>query len=124
MNRDLALESGLPASIELEKLVLGAVLAGTEFEHVAKFLQDADFLREHHRRIFGCMTETYKSGRPIGVASIALALQYRNQLQRNGVSYLADLSNVPTPLVNLDYYCRMVKQKAILRKTVSSCKTS
>lgn len=119
MSMDLALEKGLPASLDCERLVLGALLTGTEFQLVAGVVQVGDFSLEKHRRIFECMAETYKSGTRIDTVSIAEGLRRRNQLEScDGVGYLVDLFDVPDRLVNLDYYCKTVKDKSILRRTI------
>jgi replicative DNA helicase len=115
---DLALEHGLPASLHCEKLVLGALLTGTEFLLVAGILQAEDFSIERHRRILTCIGEVYESGTRIDTVSVAEALRSKGQLETNSVSYLAELIDVPYPLVNLDYYCKTVKDKSILRRII------
>jgi len=49
---DVLVEKGLPAAVETEKLILGAMLNGQSPANVMGALQAADFSLEKHRRIF------------------------------------------------------------------------
>src|SRR5579863_3319962 len=121
MSRDLALEKGLPAAVEFEALVLGALLAGVaEYQLVAGVLASDAFFLEKHRRVFDSMSEAYTAGAPISIVSIAEVLRRRNQLDScDGISGLATLaSDVPDRLVNLEHYCTAIKDKSILRKLI------
>jgi replicative DNA helicase len=126
MSRDLALEKGLPASLDCERLVLGAVLTGAQYQLVAGIVQAEDFFLEPHRRIFLRMGELYTAGHPIGVHSVGVELQRKGQLEscrhgaEGGLSYLAWLTDGLAPLSNLDYYCQEIKNKSILRRLISS----
>jgi replicative DNA helicase len=122
VSNDLALERGLPASLESERLVLGAILSGAEYQLVAGLLQVDDFSIEKHRRIFLRIGELYAAGAPITTYSVGIELQRQGQLEScDGITYLAELSDIPT-LANLDYYCHVVKNKALARRTIFSAK--
>lgn len=124
MSRDVALEKGLPASLEYERLVLGALLTGAEYQLVAGIVQAKDFSRESHQLIFLRMGDLYKAGHPISVHSVALELQRHGQLDTcrhgavGGTSYLADLTDGLPDLTGLDYYCQVIKDKSILRRVM------
>src|SRR4029077_18353120 len=104
MSRDLALEKGLPAAVAFEKLALGALVTGTEFQLVAGVLGADDFSLERHRRIFLRMGELYTRGERIDRMTVANALMKQNQLEVDGVSYLASLDEGMPALSNLDSY--------------------
>ena len=118
MSQDLALEKGLPASLDCEKLVLGALITGTEYQLVAGTLEADDFSLEKHRRIFLRMGELYNRGERIDRVTVANELRKQNQLEVDGVSYLASLDEGMPALANLESYVQIVKDKAILRRIV------
>ena len=53
---DYSLERGLPASIEAERSILGAILLDNSlYDQAAELLKPDDFSLDGHRRIFGRM---------------------------------------------------------------------
>jgi replicative DNA helicase len=60
---DIALEKGLPANIDAEKFVLGAILLDdSNFVQVAGHLDAEDFSLEKHKRIFLRMHDLAERG--------------------------------------------------------------
>ena len=61
---DLALQRGLPANVDAERFVLGAILMDdSNFVSVAGTLDLEDFSLEKHRRIFLRMAELPRAAR-------------------------------------------------------------
>lgn len=78
---DLALQKGLPANIDAERFVLGAILVDdTNFVSVAGSLDLEDFSLEKHRRIFLRMTELAARGESIDRLTVANELMKYGQL--------------------------------------------
>ena len=62
----LALQKGMPSNLDVERLVLGAVLLDDRmFVSVAAVLTPQDFSLEKHRRIFRRMVELQARGERI-----------------------------------------------------------
>src|SRR5579863_9583603 len=117
---DIALERGLPANLDAERFVLGAILMDDAlYIQVAGSLESEDFSLEKHRRIYLRMAELYNRGERIDRVTVANELMKQNQLESvDGVSYLVSLDEGLPALANLDSYVRIVKDKAVLRRII------
>lgn len=115
--RDLALERGLPLALDAEKFVLAGILMGAG-ANVTALLKDTDFGIERHQRIYRAMLELESKGKAIDRATVAWELKRLNQLEADGVSYLASLDEGLPTLVNLDAYVSMVRDKSVLRQSI------
>lgn len=110
-----------PHSLEAEQAVLASVLLNNDLMNgVVEILRSEDFYQGVHRTLFSAMLDLYERGRAIDPLTIAEALKAKDgEAPTGGVSYLSELiANVPTIANALDY-ARMVKEKAILRKTIA-----
>jgi replicative DNA helicase len=117
---DIALERGLPANVDAERLILGAILTDElAFVQVAGVLDPDDFSLEKHRRIFARMRELHERGEKIDRVTLANELMKHGQLESvDGLSYLVSLDDGLPRIFNLDGYVRIVKDKAILRRLI------
>ena len=117
---DIALEKGLPANLDAERFVLGAVLMDDAlYVQVAGALEASDFSLEKHRRIFLRMGELYERSERIDRVTVANELLKQNQLESvDGVSYLVSLDEGLPVLSNLESYIRIVKDKSVLRRII------
>jgi replicative DNA helicase len=117
---DIALEKGLPANIDAEKFVLGAILLDdSNFIQVASFLDVEDFSLEKHRRIFLRMRDLADRGERIDRVTVANELMKQNQLESvDGLSYLVSLDDGLPQIFALESYVKIVKDKSTLRRIV------
>ncbi len=117
---DIALEKGLPANIDAEKFVLGAILLDdSNFIQVASFLDLEDFSLEKHRRIFLRMRDLADRGERIDRVTVANELMKQNQLESvDGLSYLVSLDDGLPQIFALESYVKIVKDKSTLRRIV------
>ncbi|MGB6942456.1 MAG: replicative DNA helicase [Bryobacteraceae bacterium] len=117
---DIALERGLPANLDAERFVLGAILMDDAlYIQVAGALEAEDFSLEKHRRIFLRMGELYARGDRIDRVTVANELMKQNQLESvDGITYLVSLDEGLPTLANLESYVGIVKDKAILRRII------
>jgi replicative DNA helicase len=117
---DFALERGLPANIDAEKFVLGAILLDdSNFVQVAGMLDADDFSLEKHRRIFLRMHDLATRGERIDRVTVANELMKQNQLESvDGLSYLVSLDDGLPQIFALDSYVKIVKDKSTLRRIV------
>jgi replicative DNA helicase len=117
---DLALERGLPANLDAERLVIGSILLDdTTFPLVLTALKPDDFSLEKHRRIFLRMGELYQRGERIDRVTVANELMTQNQLESvDGVSYIASLDEGLPQLVNPESYVRIVKEHSSHRQLI------
>jgi len=117
---DIALEKGLPANLDAERFVLGAVLIDDTFLiQVAGALEPDDFSLEKHKRIYSRMVDLSGRGERVDRVTVANELMKHNQLESvDGLTYLVSLDDGLTQILNLDSYIRIVKDKAVLRRII------
>lgn len=111
-----------PQNIEAEQSVLGGILIENgSINKVVEILAPDDFYREAHRRIYDAMVELSERDEPADLITLTNELRKRGQLDGiGGASYLASLiDSVPTA-ANIEYYARIVREKAILRKLIET----
>jgi replicative DNA helicase len=116
----MVFEKGLPANLDAERLVLGAVLLDdSAFVSMAAALTAADFSVERHRRIFRRMGELHERREHIDRVTVANALlRFRELESCGGLSYLVSLDDGLPQILNLDAYVQIIKDKAALRQIV------
>jgi replicative DNA helicase len=110
-------QRGMPASIDAEKSILGAVLLdNSAFAQASEHLKPEDFYLDSHQRIFARMLELSGTGRPIDMITLAEELGQHKELEAiGGVAYLSSLTDGLPRLGNLEHYVRIVRDKAMLR---------
>jgi KaiC/GvpD/RAD55 family RecA-like ATPase len=118
------LTTGLPANMDAERFVLGAVLLdGSRFSEVAD-LETDDFSLESNRRIFRRMKDLEGRREGIDRVTIAEELARHNELGPDGLSYLTSLDEGMPHLVHLDSYVRILRNKGALRRTILAAQTA
>ena len=117
---DPTLERGLPAAVDVERLVLGAILRNDQlYPDAAAMLTADDFALAKHQLIWRRMTELYDAGERIDRVTLTTALRDRSELEAvDGLSYLVSLDDGLPELANIEGYCRIVLEKARLRKII------
>lgn len=119
----MANESARPASLDGEVVILGACLLEPDAVNVAtELLEPEDFSLDSHRRIFACIAELAEIGEPVDHTIVVEELLKRKQLVAVGDRpYLMYLTEGIPRRLNIANYCRIVKDKAVLRSIMSTC---
>ncbi|MBM18054.1 MAG: replicative DNA helicase [Epsilonproteobacteria bacterium] len=120
--REKLLGKTLPAQIEAEKSVLGAVLLDdTCFGTVEETLQAKDFYLPGHQMIYKSMLELAKANQRIDMITLQDTLTKHGELESVGdVSYLMELQeNIPA-FGMLEQHVKIIRTKSILRDLISS----
>jgi replicative DNA helicase len=115
-------ERTLPHNLEAEKSVLGAILVHNEaFNHAAELIDSRDFFRDAHRRIFDRMVALSERGDAIDFVTLKEELSRGGELDEvGGPAYIASLADGVPRSANVEYYARIVKEKATLRNLIHS----
>lgn len=109
-----------PWNNEAEQAVLGAMLLDQDAAlRAAELIDDSMFYREPHRRLYRAMLALTEQRTVIDHVTLRDELVRRNELDAVGGSgYLAELlESVPTA-ANVEFHCRIIKEKAILRRLI------
>jgi len=111
-----------PQNLEAEMAVLGAMLLEEEaLMQAAELLEAEAFYKEAHRKLFAIFLELYKHNRPVDLVTVTDELRKQNALEDiGGPSYLAGLTSVVPTAANVEHYCRIVKEKAVLRALITA----
>ena len=109
-----------PWSPEAEQSVIGAMLLDSDAGLTAvELLSDTDFYREGHRRIFRAMSALLERGDVIDPVILRDELERRGDLGASGgTDYLAELLDVVPTAANVEYHCRIVREKSLLRRLI------
>lgn len=113
----------LPRNLDAERSILGAVLLhSVDAYPAASAIVDAQhFFREAHRRIFGKMALLVARGEAIDFVTLTEALRRSDELDKvGGPGYIASLVDGVPRSTNVEFYARIVREKASLRNLVFS----
>jgi replicative DNA helicase len=120
---DLTLETGLPANLDAEKTILGAILLdNAAHAEAAEHIKPDDFSLDSHRRIFLRMSELIDTGRTVDIVTLSNELsRYKEVEAVGGVAYLASLTEGLPRRPVIEDYIRIVKDKSLLRRLMGIC---
>jgi replicative DNA helicase len=107
----------LPANVEAERSILGAVLLDNlAYNQAAEHLKPEDFLLDSHRRIYARMTDLADSSRSIDLITLAEELGRHGELESiGGVAYISGLLDGVPDRPSIEHYIKIVRDKALLR---------
>ncbi len=111
-----------PQNIEAEQSILGGLLLeASAFDQVSDLLTEEDFYKPAHQIIYRSIKELHaKSERP-DLLTISNLLETKRELEPiGGSSYLASLLEKTISAANILSYCRIVREKSLLRKLITT----
>ena len=88
---------------------------------VLQFLHPEDFYRENNGQIYRATLNLFAAGEPIDNVTVAAELQKLGVLDRiGGRAHLASMQSAVPTAANIEYYGRIVKEKAYKRRLISA----
>ncbi|RMF92441.1 MAG: replicative DNA helicase [Candidatus Schekmanbacteria bacterium] len=113
-----------PHSVDAEKSVLGGILLDNYSINICLEVINADdFFVKSNKIIFETMVELDKMGSAIDLVTLKEHLDKKKQLEAvGGILYLSSLLEVIPTSANILHYAKIVKEKSMLRKILSSSK--
>ncbi|OGP62817.1 MAG: replicative DNA helicase [Deltaproteobacteria bacterium RBG_13_53_10] len=119
---DLSSHKLPPQHLEAEQSVLGGILIENDaINKVTEILTPDDFYRDAHRRIFNALVNLSERDEPADLITLTNELRHLDQLDSvGGASYVAGLIDQVPTAANIEYYAKIVKEKAILRKLIET----
>ena len=110
-------DRGMPASVEAERAILGAVLLDNQaYPQAAEGLKPDDFSLDSHRRIYLRMMELSETGKAVDFVTLTEQLGQHKEIEAvGGVAYVTSLTDGLPRVKNIEQYVRIVKDKSLLR---------
>src|SRR5437016_13438908 len=111
-----------PHDLDAEMSVLGSILLDPlSIAKVLQFLHPEDFYRENNGQIYRAALDLFAAGEPIDNVTLASQLQGMGLLERvGGRAQLASMQGSVPTAANIEYYGRIVKEKAYKRRLISA----
>jgi len=111
-----------PHDLDAEMSILGSILLDPlSIAKVLQFLHPEDFYRENNGQIFRAALDLFAAGEPIDNVTLASQLQQMGLLDRvGGRAQLASMQSAVPTAANIEYYGRIVKEKAYKRRLISA----
>src|SRR6266567_3852821 len=111
-----------PHDLDAEMSVLGSILLEPlSIAKVLQFLHSEDFYRENNGQIYRAALDLFAAGEPIDNVTLASQLQSMGLLDRvGGRAQLASMQSTVPTAANIEYYARIVKEKAYKRRLISA----
>lgn len=115
-------ELSVPASIEAEQALLGAVLiAPASYINVASYVREDDFFLLRHQHIWAAMSRLSDRREPIDLLTVSEELDAAKQLGViGGAAYLAQLANSSPTSIHAEFYAQLVERAAVRRRLLKA----
>ncbi len=110
-----------PQNIDAEQAVLGALFLEPEaFYRVADIIRPGDFYQHGHRLIYEAAVGLQEEGEPVDLVTVTDRLRRDGVLEKvGGAAYVASLVEMVPTATNIEYYARIIEEKALLRTLIS-----
>ena len=110
-----------PHSIEAEQSLLGGLLLdNSAWDRIADIVNETDFYRDDHRRIFRRIRQLVEQAKPADVVTVFEAIEKHNEIeQAGGLAYLSEIANNTPSAANIRRYAEIVHERAVLRRLVA-----
>jgi replicative DNA helicase len=120
---DIEFERGLPASLDAERTILGAVLLDNHaYSEAASSIRADDFALTAHQRVFARMGELIDRNHVVDIVTLSEELARRKEIESvGGVAWLASLTEGLPRRLSIEEYVRIVKDKSLLRQLINIC---
>ncbi len=111
-----------PQHVEAEFSVLGGLMLDSEaFDQVGDSLEVQDFYTPAHQIIYRTILDLHQKTQPIDLVTVTNHLISKNELETiGGSSYLLTLLEKVISSANIDTHAKIIKEKALLRKLIST----
>ena len=111
-----------PSAVDVERVVLGSMILDVEaVPKVMETLQPECFYDKKNQLIFEAMISLFESNEPIDTVSLYEELNKNSKIDgAGGPAYLSKLAQDVSSAANVEYHSKVILEKWILRKLISS----
>ena len=112
----------MPQNIDAEEAILGAILVSPScMNKVVEHLIPESFYKPAHRYVYEAMLQLYNGEDKIDIVSVSDVLNINQKLELvGGRAFINDLSYKTITTSNVEYYSKIVQEKAIKRSLINA----
>jgi replicative DNA helicase len=112
----------MPQNIEAEMSVLGcAFLNKNALTKICEDLYPDMFYSDANRKLFEAIKRCYDEKTPVDITTIKEELDKKKDLSAvGGIDYISEVIDSVATAANLDYYIKIVKDKAVIRNLIDT----
>lgn len=108
-----------PHSVEAEQSLLGCFLLDPMISYKVREINSNDFYKEAHKIIFENIKFLVNENKPIDLITLVDKIKLSGHLEDiGGISYITSLSTIVPTTSNIDYYIKIVRDKALARMAI------
>ena len=121
-NNNSELSELMPQNIDAEEAILGAILVSPVcMNKIVEHIRPESFYKPAHRYVYEAMLQIYNSQDKIDIVSVSDVLNINQQLELvGGRAFINDLSYKTITTTNVEYYAKIVQEKAIKRSLINA----
>lgn len=111
-----------PQSIDAEEAILGAILTNPVcFNKICDMIKSESFYKPAHRFIYDAVTQLFAKNQAIDIVTVSEHLSESDKLEKvGGRAYINDLALNVVTTANVEYYAKIVQEKAIKRSLINA----
>lgn len=110
-----------PHSIESEHAVLGGLLTESDRYDDITFLTSNDFYTKINQDIFSTISKLTYTSQPVDAITVIENLKKTDYFDESFKEYVVKLVENSPGAVNIEFYAKIISEKAKLRRLISSC---
>ena len=112
----------MPQNLEAEMSVLGvAFLNKNALTKICDELNEDMFYSDANKKLFAAIKSCYDNKIPVDITTVKEELdKKKNLLSIGGIEYISEVIDSVATAANLDYYIKIVKDKAVIRNLIDT----
>ena len=109
-----------PQAIELEKIVLGAIMLERDaYSTIGELLRQECFYDKKHELIYEAIVDLAVSGRPVDMLTVTEQLKKNGNLKAAGnMAYISELTMNVAGTAHLEFHAKIIAQKFLSRELI------
>ncbi len=121
MSTEMQYNKVAPHDLKLESAALGAILIDREaFPLVSGVISETTFYLERHQEVFKACKLLWNTSNPIDILTVTDQLRKAGKIDLiGGAYYLVELTQMVASAANLEFHCRILRQKEIQRQLIN-----
>lgn len=110
-----------PQAIDVEKVVLGALMIDTDaFSIVSELLRPETFYEPRHQKIYNAIQTLNFREQPVDMVTVCEELKQEGTFADVGApTYIVDLTQAVASSANIEYHARILAQKHVARQLIT-----